>query len=416
MAENRKRIPDGGRPAESGSRTMSREELAKYAKKGRQSAARREADREVLREKEEARMRREAMKKKNVSAKHKAKPAPVQKNKKTGKTDAWTAPPVQGRVTGLPVTREYTPRNARPDAPWERSGQTQHAEDIRRAAVSTERYRGSGMPDPEGIPSPRRRALLSEPTKPRIRMEKADRMVRAGMWAAFLALAVFTAAAFFRVDTVEVCGAETVSAAHVVELSDIRLGDRTLLVNPFAVRKNILDGMPKVGSVGVKLAFPDTVVITIKEREPVIRLTTDGVTYLLDEDCRLLEFLPDYMYTGSVPLTISGLKVTNAVTGKVIGLDGDLRLATMQKVLDEFFAREDLRAKTGRIDCSSITDISFTYDGRLRVCIGSITDITKKLDLVEAVLPKLRTGESGVLYAKEEGSARFISDHAAEEE
>ncbi len=226
--------------------------------------------------------------------------------------------------------------------------------------------------------------------------------------AALLCAFSFVASTYFRVKTIEVRGNVVCSADAIAEASGVQIGDRLLFVDRQAVADGIFARLPYADTVRVRRSFPSTLIIEMRESKPAAAVITNGVAYLIDEECKLLEYMPREAVSGT--LVVEGLTVTDAVLGKTIGMEDELRLGTLQELL-RAFADKDILTHINTVRAEKLYDIYFVYDERLTVKIGDVSNPERKLELMEEVIKKLDNSEKGTLDVTEVGTARYMAEN-----
>src|SRR5688500_10945839 len=88
-----------------------------------------------------------------------------------------------------------------------------------------------------------------------------------------MSVGLIAAVYLLRVDEVKVTGARTLSPRTVVEASGLRPGDR-ILWERLSVAERRVERLPAVADVVAERSLPGTVILRIREREPVARLDT----------------------------------------------------------------------------------------------------------------------------------------------
>lgn len=144
---------------------------------------------------------------------------------------------------------------------------------------------------------------------------------------------------FLRIEAIEVHGIERVDTATVIALSGITKGKSLLRIE----KKQIINNMKKIPWVSearVKRCFPATVVITIREREPIALIAIDNV-YLTDEHGVLID-LPKQQYF-NLPV-FTGLRDSVVPGGNRVLIDSDKQrlssfLTQVQKTQPEIAKR-----------------------------------------------------------------------------
>ncbi len=218
----------------------------------------------------------------------------------------------------------------------------------------------------------------------------------------------FAVSAFFTVSDIDVVGAQRTNAAQIRASSGITVGDRLLFINRFTVKDKIFAENPFVKEVSVKKYPPDRIVLEVTERQPVAAVASGSVYYLVDEDCKLLEYFP---ITGPCEYpTITGLTVKAMDLGKDIVLEDDLRFISLQAVTAALSVDKEITEKMGEINMDKLYDVYFTYDGRLRVNLGEAVDLPKKLKLLGEVLKKLESTDKGTISLKHTDNVTFLPD------
>jgi cell division protein FtsQ len=110
--------------------------------------------------------------------------------------------------------------------------------------------------------------------------------------AVLCAAAALPQSSLFTIDRIEVNGAETLDAATVRMLSDLRPGQRLFAVDAAAVATR-LAAHPRIASAVVRVRAPHVIIITIVERHPLIALAVGDAFALVDGDLMVVDVGPD---------------------------------------------------------------------------------------------------------------------------
>ncbi len=210
---------------------------------------------------------------------------------------------------------------------------------------------------------------------------------------------------YFRVRTIEIVGNETCTTQAIADASGVHIGDRLMAVNRRDAAEGILNALPYADAVRVRRRLPDTLVIEVRESEPAAAVLSDGVAYIIDENCKLLEYMPENQFDMDI-LTVEGMTVSEPVAGKTIGMEDELRLETLGTLL-KTFTDDKLLEHVSELHAERLYDLSFVYDGGLTVKLGDATQLERKLELLDAVLDKLGSGARGTLELSEVETASF---------
>jgi cell division protein FtsQ len=87
----------------------------------------------------------------------------------------------------------------------------------------------------------------------------------------------------YRVDEAQLSGLQRLNRKSVESVLEV-VGEPIFAVNPTRIQGALLDSFPEFSSVAVKVALPDTVMITVTERVPVLIWRQGGQSDLVDAD------------------------------------------------------------------------------------------------------------------------------------
>ena len=285
---------------------------------------------------------------------------------------------------------------------------------VRHDTSDVERRRRARRAEKRSMPSVRRpRTPRTEGTQPARRgmsPRAAEWIYKVLLAAAVLCALCFAASTYFRVGTIEVRGNEKCTADAVAEASGVKIGDRLLFVDRKAAAEGIFEKLPYAEAVRVRRSFPSTLVIELRECTPAAAVISDNVAYLITEECKLLEYMPRSLARGM--LTVKGLAVTKPVPGELLGCEDELRLQTLQEMLDAL-SEAGILDQVDELHVEKLADVNFLYKGVLTVKVGDTNDLKRKLELLQEVVGRLPSGDKGTLDVSEGTTARFLSDTLA---
>jgi len=220
----------------------------------------------------------------------------------------------------------------------------------------------------------------------------------------FLAVLVIIAAMvaaliiFFKIRTVSVVGESRYSAAELVAASQIKDGENMFLFNKFAAKNRIFAGHPYLDEVSIRRRLPDTVEIHITECQPVAVLHAAIVLsedeegeiqalargyFLIDPGGKLLEQL-NTSEGQSLPV-VEGTSLLRPEVGKYAVFAEDQMQKPLFLVLNTL-KDHDILQDIESIDLTETYNISFKYQGRLKVVLGTTEQLDYKLRCVDSVV------------------------------
>ncbi len=217
---------------------------------------------------------------------------------------------------------------------------------------------------------------------------------------------------FFRVDKIEVTGNVRYTPEEVADASGITLGDVLMGVNKTRAASRILVKLPYVKQVEVAKLLPGTVRFTLVECRAVAAAESEfGVRWLINQDGKLLEALDNDAEITYPLIQGTVLELPNA--GDQVVYDDPERGAQAMEILQEVL-NAGLQDQIRLIDVTDESQIVLSYDDRVEVRIGDITDVGYKLQYMILAMEHLGAEARGMLdLSFSEGPQAFFHPLAA---
>jgi len=217
---------------------------------------------------------------------------------------------------------------------------------------------------------------------------------------------------FFRVDKIEVTGNVRYTPEEVADASGITLGDVLMGVNKTRAASRILVKLPYVKQVEVAKLLPGTVRFTLVECRAVAAAESEfGVRWLINQDGKLLEALDNDAEITYPLIQGTVLELPNA--GDQVVYDDPERGAQATEILQEVLSA-GLQDQIRLIDVTDESQIVLSYDDRVEVRIGDITDVGYKLQYMILAMEHLGAEARGMLdLSFSEGPQAFFHPLAA---
>ncbi|MDD6990670.1 MAG: FtsQ-type POTRA domain-containing protein [Oscillospiraceae bacterium] len=204
---------------------------------------------------------------------------------------------------------------------------------------------------------------------------------------------------FFNVEHITVEGASNYKADEIIEASGIKAGDNLVRTSTDKCAEQIESRLVYIETAKVTRAFPNTMVINVEASVPAANFICDGYTLLISGGGKVLDKLQEqkagllnFVGTDPMPDLIPGAQFQSE----------DEHKDNAVKKLMEYFAENDSEHIT-LVDVTDRSEISYTYDGRITVKLGSINDIDYKMSFSEEII-RTKIGE------KTEGILTILSD------
>lgn len=204
---------------------------------------------------------------------------------------------------------------------------------------------------------------------------------------------------FFNVEHITVEGASNYTAEEIIEASGIQAGDNLVRTSTDKCAEQIESRLVYIEKAKVTRSFPSTMVINVEASVPAANFICDDYTLLISGGGKVLDKLQEqkagllnFVGTDPLPELIPGAQFQSE----------DEHKDTAVKKLMEYFSENDSEHIT-LVDVTDRSEISYTYDGRITVKIGSINDIDYKMNFSEEII-RTKIGE------KTEGILTILSD------
>lgn len=255
----------------------------------------------------------------------------------------------------------------------------------------TQRQRRRPAPPAARRPEPRPVRRAPGP----VRQVRRGRRLRGLKWlpvAAVVALAVWLVLTnlVFQVRDVRVAGARSVAEQDVVRLSGIRLGSRMNALDEESIRLAV-ESTGTLALVDVRLRYPSTVILTVRERTHDAVILQAGKILVLDSDGYVVS-AGDAMPAESVPY-VTGLRPSTYRLGQRLNAT-DAALDAMKTVLEELKA-QNATGYVSELNVEELKDIRILTRKGTNVLLGDTQNMTAKIAFMAQALADLeRRGES----------------------
>lgn len=204
---------------------------------------------------------------------------------------------------------------------------------------------------------------------------------------------------FFNIETVKVTGASNYTAEEIIAASGLTPESNLIRLNGEKCSNNILQKLVYIEEAEISRSFPSTLVINVTASVPEANFITDSGTLLISSGGKVLDKLPEpraglVSFFGTEP-------DYSLVPGDKFASSDELKTSSVYKLLDALKARSD--EKITKVDITDNGNITYLYDNRITVEMGSINDLEYKLDFSGEIIKK-KIGE------KTEGVLTILSD------
>ena len=326
-----------------------------------------------------------------------------------------------GQSSPRPVRRP-PPRHAAPSGRTAGTGQRPRPSG-RPAAGQRQSPPAPRRPRPQRNPQQLRTDQIHQVQQRRKRKRKRNYTLYYIILFFFLTVAgvVLSLTVFFNVRTIEVVGSSIYTAEDVLPILGAQEGDNLLRINTGKLRENVLEGLLRADQVEVKRIFPSTLRVEVTDGVPEVQMETGGKWYSLSDSGRILGILTEPEKDNGlliVGLDLTGLAVGDYISDKTQSDpsgDEEAQAAadlfqSQYQAMESFFSalKEAQVSNVTAIDFSDVLKLTFYWQNRVKVVLGSFSELTYKLRLCRAILEdpsQLPDGSTGALNAEEASSA-----------
>ncbi len=217
---------------------------------------------------------------------------------------------------------------------------------------------------------------------------------------------VFGMGVFFRVQTIEVEGAEGYTPEEIIEASGIDVGDNLFFINRASAATRIYSRLPRVEVADVEPQLPNRLVIHVKESYALAYVQQEGTYWVLTGNCKLLQTATPDELVGLIQ--VFNIAPTEPEAGKAMTVaeEDSLKLAYLQSLLS---AIEDLDMvqDVAQLDMSNPANPTFQYKNRFVVRMGSNDNTDYKLRMLLSSMPQFGEQETGTINLSDGVTVRF---------
>ena len=220
---------------------------------------------------------------------------------------------------------------------------------------------------------------------------------------------------FFKVETIQVSGAEVYSEWTIREASGLQEGDNLLTFSHARSAALIKANLPYVDTVRFGIKLPDTVNIIVKEDEVVYAIKDqNGQWWLMNSDGRIVEMGDNSKASNHTQVlgvvldnpvvderavameAVSTETVPEGETVPVVTTTGAQRLTAAMQIL-KALEQNDIVGEAASVDVTRIEDIILWYGSRYQVNLGDSTRLDYKIACMNDVILQMSDYQSGIL-------------------
>ncbi|MEG2660293.1 MAG: FtsQ-type POTRA domain-containing protein [Oscillospiraceae bacterium] len=241
----------------------------------------------------------------------------------------------------------------------------------------------------------RKQAQSRRLTRGEARRRRTKRRIFAAMLIVLTVITGFTLSmtVLFKIEKFELVGDSPYDVEEIILAFAHSVGDNMFSFDTKKTQAEISKVLPYIESIEVRRRLPGTIVFKAVPAVETYYMSMDGGYAVLSSNLKVLRVSPE-LPTGLIE--VAGARPVAPIAGVMISLETEERLSALKNVLNGLAEAE--LSPISQIDITSELEISFLYDMRARVLIGTDNDLADKLALAKTILTKnIEKTERGTL-------------------
>ncbi len=212
---------------------------------------------------------------------------------------------------------------------------------------------------------------------------------------------VLSLTVFFKIKSIDVYGETRYSSKEIIKVADVQLESNLVRLDSGLISEKIEQELPYIEEVKIKKKLPTTLEFNIVAAKVAGYIASDDSYYIVSTEGKLLEKTAD---KPEKIAEINGITLEKPAVSQYI--DGE-NIKYVKKIYEAF--GEGMSSKITSLSVGDRIDLSFVYDNRVTIKLGSESDLAEKLKFVVKIISdpdKISEDDMGIIYA---GNAKKIS-------
>ncbi|AMP20176.1 hypothetical protein AZF37_02410 [endosymbiont 'TC1' of Trimyema compressum] len=201
---------------------------------------------------------------------------------------------------------------------------------------------------------------------------------------------------FFNIKKVEVIGAQTLKQEDIIAIAKIKIDSNLILQNTAEKSAMIKENFSRIQDVSVKRSYPNTMIISVEEKQPLIIGVTLNNFILIDDNGEVIDVMAVDAKPGvskiNAPILSSMIFPVTVTQGQIL-VETSLRqaIAFVKGVPeDRKHLINEIRVKNGFI--------SIYPTGDFEAIMGDNKNMIKKLNTLETLLKDTEVLDRAIAY------------------
>lgn len=186
---------------------------------------------------------------------------------------------------------------------------------------------------------------------------------------------------FFKIEKITVSGKSIYSETDLISASEIKKQTNLFLVNREAAQRRIENKYPDIGEIEISIELPNEIVIKDTGYSNLFALKSKDGYIIIDREKnvrRKSKKLPSRM------IFIQSVEFEEAELYKPLQLKNDKQFESVLTLVDSF--NENELTQINSISVESLDNIQATYNNKVTLVIGNLTNLTEKIKKAKHIL------------------------------
>ena len=216
---------------------------------------------------------------------------------------------------------------------------------------------------------------------------------------------VLSLTVFFKIKSIDVYGESIYSSKEIIKAGNIKLESNLIRLSSSAVSKRIENALPYIEKVKVKKSLPTTALLEVTAAVVAGYTEENGNFYVISTEGKILEIKKDKPENAAV---ILGVKASDKKVCQYVADDKN-SIGYVNKIYKAF--GDVMSRNITEVNVTDRVALSFVYNDRITVHLGSENDLNEKLKFVIKILSdpeKISQDDMGIIYATNAKKISFL--------
>ncbi len=198
--------------------------------------------------------------------------------------------------------------------------------------------------------------------------------------------------ALLQVEEIKFTGNKKFNNSYLEGLADVEEKTHMFFADTDAIKEN-LEKEPYIEILEIGKQYPNTIKVTVKEREPKALVKYADSYLLIDGEANMLAILPT-LPEESYPVS-EGFNINAVTLGKPLATEDTFKVSVLTDIVEELYNKE-ITDRVVNIDLADINSIKMKTNEGLNIKFGQSDKISDKIKWIKKMIVQLaKEGKKG---------------------